>query len=102
MAIFLSSLLVGFQSLKWLVIAFAWFTKTNLKQLEMSQKLIDILNNFCMLDVFTVGFALFYLGFDSVVEIKTMFGFIALWIASVLNIALDFVARLAINQYIAF
>jgi uncharacterized paraquat-inducible protein A len=99
-AFFLATIVVGTQALKWLVIAFVWYKKMTNKWLEKSQSIIEGINKWCMLDVFTIGFALFVMEADHIVQVESREGLNYLWVAISLNIALDVSTSFSINRHI--
>jgi hypothetical protein len=53
-----------------------------------------------MLDMFTVGFALFVLEADHIVAVESREGLKYLWVAISLNYALDAVTSFSLSRYV--
>lgn len=53
-----------------------------------------------MLDVFTIGFALFVREADAIVAVDAMSGLNYLWVAVAMNYTLDFVTSVSIYRYV--
>ena len=99
-AAFIGTIVVGTHALKWLAICYVWFTKVSLNWLEKSQEIVEGINKLCMLDVFTLGFALFIIEAEAIVKVESRSGLIVMWIAVALNYLLDALTSYSIYSYV--